>query len=344
MSGGPPDAPDSGGHDAPPPPHGNVGGGAPPAPSGALRTVLWFAIGLLGMGFLARALFAPVGALVSLASGTPLLGPGDYPTREAWERAFSSDPAMFVAQVTALQLAMLVVALVPALARGAAWRDRLGWTLPRGGAAACALGAAALVALDLAVAGTLAAAGVDRSLLPERLDARVRLFALAPPAWFAALLAASSLLPALAEESLFRGFLQRGLLRAWPPALALGATAGVFALLHGTPLQLVTLLPAALWLGWTAWRADSIVPAALAHLASNATFLSLGRLAAAAAPPGAGGPPGALAAPAAPLPGLALALGGAAAFAALAWGFERALARHGSPRPRLWGPSGDAAP
>lgn len=70
------------------------------------------------------------------------------------------------------------------------------------------------------------------------------------------------------EETLFRGYLQGGLVARLGPALGVGATALVFALYHGqlAPLPLLGKLLLGLLFGALAWRRRSLVPSAVTHL------------------------------------------------------------------------------
>uniref|UniRef100_A0A832MJ04 CPBP family intramembrane metalloprotease n=1 Tax=Eiseniibacteriota bacterium TaxID=2212470 RepID=A0A832MJ04_UNCEI len=298
-------------------------GDAPPAAAAprVLPTVLWFVAGMMGLPLLARPVLD--GLLLALrAAGVEVTMPGEAPDLRAWMAAAAANPAHRLAHVASILTAMLAVAIAPALFSPAGWRARLGVVRPRGGAAACALAAAGLLALDLATLGAAAALGAVPGWTPERLRAAGAAGPLAPAGSAFATLAVASLLPALAEEGLFRGFLQRGLAASWPPALALGLPALVSGLVHGGPLELPLVLPAAMWLGWLAWRAGSIVPGLVAHALANAVWTWAGALAPSAAGAAAG---------------VGLALLGATAFAAAAWGLERAARRAGAPAPEAWG-------
>jgi membrane protease YdiL (CAAX protease family) len=78
-----------------------------------------------------------------------------------------------------------------------------------------------------------------------------------------------SVLPGMAEELLFRGYIQQRLLKAWPPMAAIGATTIVFALAHVDPIHMLAVVPLSIWLGIIAWRSGSIWPAVLCHFANN---------------------------------------------------------------------------
>src|SRR5262249_6394423 len=85
-----------------------------------------------------------------------------------------------------------------------------------------------------------------------------------------------SALPGLCEETLFRGYTQRGLLRRWPPVVAIGVTSIFFALAHFDVQHYLTVLPLGAWLGFVAWKTESVWPTVLAHFVNNgAAFIVL---------------------------------------------------------------------
>ena len=75
-------------------------------------------------------------------------------------------------------------------------------------------------------------------------------------------------LPAITEELFFRGALQ-GLLRPCGSATAIFGPALLFALLHLDPIQGLTALVCAVFLGWLAERSGSILPGMLLHFVNN---------------------------------------------------------------------------
>ena len=116
--------------------------------------------------------------------------------------------------------------------------------------------------------------------------------ALLPEAWLIAYnadmtpIASTGLLTALsivvvgplAEELVFRGIIQTRLLRAMPPWTAVVLQAALFAIIHGTPIQIVYALLLGLALGFLRSRTGSILPGLAAHAAFNAMNDPLGLL------------------------------------------------------------------
>ncbi len=90
-----------------------------------------------------------------------------------------------------------------------------------------------------------------------------------------AMVIAGSLLTGIYEEMLTRGYLQIGLLRRWPPRLALPVTALLFAAGHGDFTYALGVLPFGLWLSWLAWRARTILPGMLSHVVVNGTSMTM---------------------------------------------------------------------
>ncbi len=79
------------------------------------------------------------------------------------------------------------------------------------------------------------------------------------------------LTPAVCEELLFRGFVQRRLTRAIGPLFGILLASITFAMFHWDPVHAITVLPIGLFLGWVAWRSGSLFPAMLAHFVNNVT-------------------------------------------------------------------------
>ena len=79
-----------------------------------------------------------------------------------------------------------------------------------------------------------------------------------------------ALLPGVVEELLFRGYVQTRLLARLPAAAAIVISSVLFAVAHMDLIHSLLVLPLGIWMGIVAWRAKSILPAALCHIANNA--------------------------------------------------------------------------
>lgn len=88
---------------------------------------------------------------------------------------------------------------------------------------------------------------------------------------------ALAVLPALAEEVVFRGVFVRALATRLRPAVAIAISAATFALYHLFPPQIVSTFVLGLVLGLLAVRSRSIVPSIIVHLLNNTIAIVLAR-------------------------------------------------------------------
>jgi sodium transport system permease protein len=86
-----------------------------------------------------------------------------------------------------------------------------------------------------------------------------------------------ALVPAICEEVLFRGVLARALGRHQPLALAAALSAIVFAAYHLSVVQALPTLTFGAALAVLAIRADSVLPAIVAHALNNAIAIAMSR-------------------------------------------------------------------
>jgi uncharacterized protein len=88
-----------------------------------------------------------------------------------------------------------------------------------------------------------------------------------------------SLLPAVFEEILFRGYFQRRLLERWSPVVAIGLSSLLFALVHADSLQhICAVLPGGIFYGIVAYRTKSIWPTIVMHALHNAYIGGIGHI------------------------------------------------------------------
>jgi len=83
-----------------------------------------------------------------------------------------------------------------------------------------------------------------------------------------------ALTPALCEETFFRGLMLSGL-RRWGPWAAIGITALLFGLLHGSIYRLLPTFILGLILGYTVWRSGSLYCSLLIHALNNGLIATL---------------------------------------------------------------------
>ncbi|MEO7094592.1 MAG: CPBP family intramembrane glutamic endopeptidase [Polyangiales bacterium] len=96
-----------------------------------------------------------------------------------------------------------------------------------------------------------------------------------PP--LAVALLAIAVVPAVCEEVLFRGAVQRALATRLFPLAAVVVTAALFAGYHMSLIQLLPTFTLGILLGVLAHRADSVVPAMIAHLLNNTMAILVAR-------------------------------------------------------------------
>jgi membrane protease YdiL (CAAX protease family) len=78
-----------------------------------------------------------------------------------------------------------------------------------------------------------------------------------------------SLIPAISEETLFRGFLQSSLEQDYKPHKAIIITALIFSILHLNPTGLIPLIFIGLFLGFVAWSTNNLILPMIIHFVNN---------------------------------------------------------------------------
>jgi membrane protease YdiL (CAAX protease family) len=157
--------------------------------------------------------------------------------------------------------------LLLAARRGPLVGARLGITRPRARfvIAAVLLGASVwYLSLSLVV-------WIDPPGKPDLLDGLVARNALVPT------VVALAVLPALAEELVFRGVLLHGLATRLGSAASIVISSVVFGLYHLHPPQMIATTSLGLVVGFLTLRSLSIVPAMIVHATNNLVALALSR-------------------------------------------------------------------
>ena len=94
-----------------------------------------------------------------------------------------------------------------------------------------------------------------------------------------------SVIPALVEETLFRGYIQRRFLARWSPAVAITASTLLFAGMHMDSWQhIVAVIPLGAVAGLLAYRTNSVKPGMLVHGVHNVMAVGVPALSAALVP------------------------------------------------------------
>ena len=84
-----------------------------------------------------------------------------------------------------------------------------------------------------------------------------------------------ALLPALAEELMYRGVIQPAIVHRWGAAWGIGVTAALFSSLHMDPAGLVPRVLMGVWFGYLAWRTRSLWASTWAHALNNTWGVAL---------------------------------------------------------------------
>jgi membrane protease YdiL (CAAX protease family) len=92
---------------------------------------------------------------------------------------------------------------------------------------------------------------------------------------FAAIWLAIAVLPALAEELLFRGMVQQAAVARLGALWGVIGSAAVFSFLHGEVVGFLPRLLMGLWFGYLFWRTGSLWASTLAHMLNNSWALSI---------------------------------------------------------------------
>ena len=95
------------------------------------------------------------------------------------------------------------------------------------------------------------------------------------PARAALVVFAVSITPAICEETLFRGWLQRTIRRTLPAVPSIAITGVVFALFHMSPLSIVALAFVGFYLGYLFERSGTLFASMTAHCLYNLTIIVL---------------------------------------------------------------------
>jgi uncharacterized protein len=233
-------------------------------------------------------LLAPITALIAsvFASGTvivllailsnPRLGQGDVQKNiETWLEESVTKFSTIFATIVPVQMIFLGTAFLFVLVEREHWRSRLGFVRWKASHSTVALAVIGTLGFQFVI-DLIANQLIDE--LSDSLKMLMRMFT--EPRGLAAVGVGflMSVLPGLCEETLFRGFTQRGLMRRWSPAVAIGVTSAFFALAHFDLQHSPAVIPLGVWVGYVAWKTGSVWPAVLCHFVNNLAAFILIRL------------------------------------------------------------------
>ena len=228
------------------------------------RPRLWtvFAVFFVAMG--AMLVFTTIVIVIYLG---PTLFSGVPPQQSGiMDKLFT--PYGFIVQALPAQLAIILPAILAAILSPVEWKQRLGFTdsgLTKGQFLATGIGAFFPTAIGLGLAYL-----VTLVIPPD--DSIANLYKSMTFGWSIPFILFIALLPGFAEEIMMRGYMQRRLLKRWAPWLAILVSSILFAVMHVTPHAISFAFPIGVWLGYVAWKTDSIWPTIFCHALINGTW------------------------------------------------------------------------
>jgi membrane protease YdiL (CAAX protease family) len=256
----------------------NAAGAVPsPAPASALEppadkprvwTVFatWFAAALIGQ-IAVIATFIMAGIALGILLGVQGVDPAEI-SPKIQAMLMQPLPALLLSLLP-FQFTLLLVVVLAARKSPEPVRERLGLLSPAGrkfgglslaGLAACTLSLALVILI-----GSILAFGQPASNATEA--------TVSQGSWLSITLLAVvlSLVPAVIEEIVFRGYIQRRFLQRWSPTAAVAVSTLLFALLHCDSLQhILSVIPLGIVTGWLAHRTNSAKPGMVVHAIHNA--------------------------------------------------------------------------
>lgn len=173
------------------------------------------------------------------------------------------------------QIGMALVVLLAARRSREPLPQRLGLA-PTEGPAVSPLKLASLGSLTLATALTVA---IALGMLFGNASANSTSATISNGSWWAVALVGLilAIVPAVIEEVVFRGYIQRRLLERWSPATAIAVSTLLFAVLHADSLQhILAVIPLGVITGLLAYRTKSVKAGMLVHAVHNTGAVAFG--------------------------------------------------------------------
>jgi membrane protease YdiL (CAAX protease family) len=178
-----------------------------------------------------------------------------------------TDPILTIALSSlVVESILLTLALAAALLLPGPPRERLGWVRGRLGVAMVAVLAVGMLGLSHALDALLALSGL---LEQSDLAGFARTLHGARGLPLAAAILAIGLVPALAEELLFRGVLQRSLVARLGAVPGIGLAAVAFGAIHVEPIHATFAVPLGVYLGLAGYLAGNVWVPVACHAVNN---------------------------------------------------------------------------
>ncbi|MCA9248319.1 MAG: CPBP family intramembrane metalloprotease [Planctomycetales bacterium] len=227
---------------------------------------VWTILVVVPASIMLAAIAGGAAALAAMLAADPTLPTTGEAFASRLESVYVSPLGPFLLGIGSL--VFLMGALLPAYLSPVEWRQRLGLKpieTPLG-ETLLLVGASPLVGLVGSVLVGLLTSGESENM---RLFYNIIQGSASPPR-LAMLFFVIAIMPGVAEELLFRGYLQRRLLEVWPARSAIALSTFLFAAAHLEPIHVLSVAPLGAWLGFIAWRANSTWPSIVAHAFNNA--------------------------------------------------------------------------
>ena len=241
---------------------------------------VWLSAIILGT-IASVAAFILVGVVMGIVMGTQGLDAATIQTRV--QDAVSQPLPALLLTLLPFQFGMMLVVLFAARRSPEPLQQRLG-LLPSSGRASGRIRVATMAGFTLASA---LAAVIGSSLLLGDVSETSLAAAINNGSWGTITLLSIilSVVPALVEAILCRGYIQRRLLERWSAPMAIGTSTLLFAVIHADSLQhIIGVVPLGIVTGMLAFRTNSVRPAMLVHAIHNAAAVGFGALMAMLAP------------------------------------------------------------
>lgn len=178
------------------------------------------------------------------------------------------EPPIFVLMILLGPSMFAVTATIGYSLSGESWPVLMQWKRPRASWGVCI----ALVIGSLVPAAiSMKAAELLVELVPWMpYDDSFALFLKkVTPFWAVVFVIVIGMVPGFSEELFFRGYLQTRFVRRWGGWPAILVTSVLFGLAHGMPPNILLAFILGLYLGYVAWKCDSIWPAIATHVLIN---------------------------------------------------------------------------
>jgi membrane protease YdiL (CAAX protease family) len=211
-------------------------------------------------------LVGQMAGLVASAAGAAVYAVAEGTTEGASDSFLVLGPGL-----VASQLAILAMAFAVPIARRVPLRDALGLTR----APPLAFVFACTAVLGLAPLSDFVSSFVLEAWPDFTLGALTAMEETAEGVPLAILLPVLALAPAIAEETFYRGLMQRALGSGWRAVVIVSL---LFAFSHLDPPHVAGIMPVGFLLGWLAQRSASTLPTVAAHFVNNAFAVTAWKL------------------------------------------------------------------